>query len=312
MSIAARSGGRILVTGSAGLVGSALVPELEAAGFDVARFDIRLDREQDVINDCELSRHVAHCDGVVHLAAVSRVIWGEQDPERCRQVNVGGLFNVLQACANAPKRPWLLFVSSREVYGSCGALPADEDAPAIPVNVYGRTKLDGEQMVRAARRQGLRVATVRLSNVYGSADDHADRVVPAFVRAALEGRPLRVEGRNHTFDFTFVDDVARGLTAVAGQLCAGVQDLPDIQLVSGRGTTLGELADLVLSLTFSTSSIHEGAERNFDVAHFVGDPRRAKSVLGWSHETCLPDGLRTLISEFQIKNQFATNRGGQE
>jgi len=311
MAIGERLGGRILITGSAGLIGTALVPELQKAGFDLEGFDIRLDREQDVIKGAELSRHVASSDGVVHLAAVSRVVWGEQDPRRCREVNIGGLRNVLQACAKAPTRPWLLFASSREVYGSCCALPADEDAPASPVNVYGHTKLVGEEMVRAARQEGLRAATVRLSNVYGSADDHADRVVPAFVRGALDGQPLRVEGRGHTFDFTFVEDVARGLAAVVAQLDDGVHDLPDMHLVSGTGTTLGELADMVLTLTGSSSGVFDGEERDFDVAHFVGDPTRARSILGWNHESSLRDGLRKLIDEFRISKLFARDQGGQ-
>lgn len=306
------TGKRILMTGACGLVGSALVPALRAVGFDCEAYDLRISAQQDVLNNSSLSNAVTACSGVIHLAAVSRVIWGEQDPVRCRQVNVDGLSKVLGACLAAPHRPWVLFASSREVYGSCSSLPANEDAPANPVNAYGHTKLIGENLVRDARRKGLQTATVRLSNVYGSADDHADRVVPAFIRAALDGRPLRVEGRNHTFDFTFVDDVARGLVAVARHLQAGALNLPDLHFVSGRGTTLGELADLVLSLTGSSSGFRDGAERDFDVAHFVGDPTRAEAVLGWRHETTLRQGLSRMIAEFRSKQQPAAAQGGQE
>jgi nucleoside-diphosphate-sugar epimerase len=304
--------GRLLITGAAGLVGTALVQATSAKGFGLEQYDLRFSLEQDVLNRANLASAVAGCRGVVHLAAVSRVIWGEQDPVRCKQVNVDGLSNVLGACLAAPHRPWVLFASSREVYGSCSSLPANEDAPANPVNAYGHTKLIGENLVRDARRKGLQTATVRLSNVYGRADDHADRVVPAFIRAALDGRPLRVEGRNHTFDFTFVDDVARGLVAIARHLEAGALNLPDLHLVSGRGTTLGELADLVLTQTGSSSGFRDGAERDFDVAHFVGDPTRAEAVLGWRHETTLRQGLSRMIAEFRAKQQPAAAQGGQE
>ena len=61
----------------------------------------------------------------------------------------------------------------------------------------------------------MKACTIRLSNVYGSVDDHEDRVVPAFARAAAFGDELRVQGEENTFDFTYIDDVARGIVLLA-------------------------------------------------------------------------------------------------
>lgn len=299
---------RVLVTGSRGLIGSVVASALRDAGYTVVTFDVRDRERQDVTRYGELLDRVTGCSGVVHLAAVSRVALGEQYPERCKCVNVGGLQNLLAAITNVSPRPWLLFTSSREVYGAPGGLPVAEDAPLKPLNVYGRTKLEGEQLVSSAVQHGLRAAVVRLTNVYGSTNDHDNRVVPAFIRAALTGSPLRVDGRGHTFDFTYVRDVARGLLRVVAVLEHGGQ-LPVLQLASGLGTTLAQLADHILTLTGSRSAVVEGYPRNFDVDRFVGDPTLATKLLGWKHTTSLVDGLSYLIEQYREKlDPVATER----
>lgn len=69
----------------------------------------------------------------------------------CRATNVGGTRNVLAAALAADPRPWVLFASSREIYGQADALPVTEDAPARAMNVYGHTKVAGEALVGEAR-----------------------------------------------------------------------------------------------------------------------------------------------------------------
>ena len=221
---------RVLITGACGLIGGAVSAALCEAGVEVRWFDLRAERG-DRGDVCDLdSVRVAMdgCDGVIHLAAVSRVVWGEQQPGLCWQTNVGGLRNVLDAAAEVgqSKTPWVLFGSSREVYGQPDRLPVDEDCPARPINVYGRSKVAGEQLVEQARRAGLRACTARFSNVFGSTADHADRVIPAFAGAAVCGHPLRVDGADHTFDFTHISDVAAGIVALTGLLADAGHPLP--------------------------------------------------------------------------------------
>lgn len=300
----------ILITGSAGLVGTALARSLDRLGFEVAGFDLRgaADEQGDVRDLERVTAALGRCDGVVHLAAVSRVVWGEQDPVACRATNVGGLRNVLAAAAARPRPPWVIFASSREVYGQPEHLPVDEDAPLRPVNVYGRTKVDGEQMVGAAAAAGLRASVVRLSNVFGAVDDHADRVVPAFARAAVLGEPLRVDGADHTFDFTHVDDTARGVATLVHHFADGGSALPPIHLLTGRPTTLGELADLAIDLGGRGSALRLAPPRDFDVARFVGDPGRAEQLLGWRAQLSLKQGLARLIEDFRAAQLDPTER----
>jgi len=294
---------RILITGSEGLVGSAFRRLLEVRGVDVVGLDVRArDSERGDVRDAERVRVAMRgCDGVVHLAAVSRVVWAENDPDACWSTNVEGLRNVIEAAK--AEDTWFLFASSREVYGQPERLPATEDTPLRPVNIYGRSKVEGERMVLAARDHGLRTAVARLSNVYGTTKDHADRVVPAFARAAALGDELRVDGPDHTFDFTHIDDTCRGLLGLADLLADGGAILPPVHFLTGHPTTLGELATLAVTLGRSRSTIREAPPRSYDVSHFYGSPRRATELLGWKPRVELAEGLGRLIQDF--KREFA-------
>ncbi|MFJ7587587.1 NAD-dependent epimerase/dehydratase family protein [Streptomyces sp. NPDC097617] len=144
--------GRILVTGSRGLIGSALVRALARDGHEPVHYDIAADRRQDVTDPHALAHAMVGCSGIVHLAGVSRVVWGERDPAHCRRVNINGTRNVLTAAAKAVgTSPWVLFGSSREVYGQAVHLPVLESAPSAPLNCYARSKTEAESLVRAAR-----------------------------------------------------------------------------------------------------------------------------------------------------------------
>ena len=291
---------RVLITGAAGLVGTRLVACARDDGFAVSALDLRAEppARGDVRSAEDVARAVKGCAGIVHLAAVSRIVRAEQDPALCWSTNVEGTRNVVEAAAASPDRPWIVFASSREVYGELGRAPVSEDAPLAPVNGYGRSKVAGEALVLGARATGLRTAVVRLSNVYGSAGDHVDRVVPAFVRAALAGQPLRVEGATNTFDFTHLDDAVAGLRAIMRALERG-ETLPPLHLLTGRSTSLGELAALVLELTGSRSPLTEAPSRTFDVSTFHGDPTRAADALGWRAAVPLRDGVARLVADLR-------------
>ena len=287
---------RILVTGSQGLIGSRLVRTLSNEGVDVTGLDLRAPRPGDILDRQDVEQAVREVDGIIHLAAVSRVLDGERDPDKCWATNVEGTQHLLDAAARSEREPWLVYASSREVYGQPDSLPVSEEAPLRPVNIYGRSKAEAE--VRCDRA-AVRTAVVRFSNVYGTTTDHADRVVPAFARQAAEGQSLRVDGWNHTFDFTHLDDTVDGLMRLCTQMTAGASP-PPIHFVTGSATTLGQLAELAVSLANTDAKIREAQPRTFDVARFVGNPARAASLLGWRPQTPLSNGLARLIDAFRV------------
>lgn len=290
---------RILVTGSRGLIGRSLCPVLRHAGYTVLELDSAIPAGEsghgDVRDSAACAALIAQAAGVIHLAAVSRVVWGERDPALCVAVNAQASQALLSACIAAPHQPWFLLASSREVYGQQSSLPVSEDAVLQPLNVYARSKLAAEEAVNAAAKQGLRAGVARLSSVYGDEFDHHTRVLPAFVRAALSGQPLRVDDAAGMLDFTYAREVAVGLVRYAQLLASGRQISP-IHFVSGIGTSLADLAHMVIELANSTSEMQRGEPRTYDVARFVGDCSKARNILGWQSSTPLAQGIQEMLA----------------
>ena len=288
----------ILVTGSEGLIGRHVSLALKASGHDVRAFDLARSAAEDVRSPAALAQALPGVTGVVHLAAVSRVVEAQRNPGGCNATNVDAFGELLRLCLDRQPRPWVIFVSSREVYGAQSVLPVPEDATLKPMNVYARSKVRGEDMTAAAAAAGLHTNICRLSNVFGCPLDHPDRVAMAFAAAAAWGGVARVDGLHCTFDFTAVADVADGLCRLVEATIAG-ERLPPVHLVSGRGTTLGELATMAQRLSRRAVEIVEAPARTYDVPHFIGDPTRAHALLGWRARTSVDSGLGNLVDALQ-------------
>jgi nucleoside-diphosphate-sugar epimerase len=295
------SDGTFLVTGSRGLIGSAVMRCLADRGHAAVGVDLREPegtRKLDICRPDRVARLIAEAEGIIHLAAVARVGDAEADPQRCRRVNVDATRHLLEAALQAPARPWVLFASSREIYGDQASQPVQEDAVPAPKNVYARSKHAAEGLVEAARRAGLQTAIVRFANVYGSVDDHRDRVVPAFAAAAAHGGVLRVDDPHSRLDFTHVADVADGVERVVARLVDGERDLPPVHFASGEGTTLMELARLAAGVARRETCIAVGTGRECTVKTFIGNPERARTLLGWQATTSLDHGFAALVQDF--------------
>jgi len=304
----------ILITGHLGLVGRALCAAMVDDGMDLIGFDLasKVDSERGDVRVAEqVERAIERCSAVVHLAAISRVEQAERDGEAAERTNVLGTANVARAAAQ--RRIPMVHASSRLVYGAVTpellrvhqrrALPEDkrrrlkpgrglsrlrvsEDAPLVACNVYSATKIAAEEAVRAS---GCRASVVRLSNVYGSAKDHPDRVVPAFVAAAVVGGELVVRGPDCRFDFVHVDDAARALLLATRAVLGGAAWRP-MNVVTGRATSLRALAELCVRVA-GGGRIVERDPRPGDATWFCGCPKLALEQACFETEVALEHGV---------------------
>ena len=297
---------KILITGSLGLIGSALERQLSILGVNVQGIDLRYPtnhpRYGSICDLDKLTRLAQGCTGIVHLAAVSRVITGEQHPDSCWDVNVSGTQTVLEVAKRSPSKPWIIYASSREVYGQQSQLSVNESALLLPCNIYARSKVAAEELINKYRRNGLQTAIMRFSNVYGSTGDHKDRVIPAFCKAAACGVSIRIDGGHNTFDFTHIDDVIDGIQKVINKLQQGCFELPAIHLTTGKGTNLLEAANLAKSASKFDIKFIDNPSRSFDVSTFYGDPMLAKSLLNWQAKTSINEGIVLLVRMFEYEN----------
>lgn len=307
---------KVLLTGCEGLIGNALKVALHRNQIEMQGYDHKLPQAHihygDILDSAKLSEAVKDCEGIIHLAAVSRVIWGEKDPDLCWKTNYEGTENILDCALASPKRPWVLYASSREVYGNQENLPVTENTPLKPINIYGHSKAAAEDAVLLVRVKGLNTSIVRFSNVYGSITDHHDRVIPAFCRAATTGQPLKVEGSRNTFDFTHITDVVAGIIKIVEKLNTDQTNPPPFHFTTGRATTLSEAAKIANSAGGCRSKIFEAPSRTFDVSNFCGDATQTMEILDWCPKITLEDGISELVSQFMnVLNSTSINPRGR-
>lgn len=254
------------------------------------------------IRDYATVRKAVHGkDAVIHLAAVSRVAWGQQDPFNCWLTNQIGTVNVLEACRKSNSRPFVLEASSREVYGEPLYLPVDEAHPKRPKSIYGLTKLSAERACESYSAPvgldgAVRHVIMRFSNVYGSERDLPERVIPKFISKALRGDEIMLYGGDQILDFTFIEDTVSGIMKTYNACVNGGESVfgEDFHFVTGRGLSVAELARMIIDIVGSRSRIVQGDANSFDVRKFVGDPKKARMILGYQPKIRLEDGLKRL------------------
>jgi UDP-glucose 4-epimerase len=302
---------KVMVTGGTGFIGGHLVHRLVSEGNEVVAFDNMRRGSPGVLRDLEatgllrivegdirdyatLRTAVEGCDTVYHLAAQSNVMGAVEDPDYSITTNVLGTHNVLRSAAEA-KASHVVFASSREVYGEATTLPVDENRPLLAKNSYGASKVAGEAYCRTFENtHGLSVRIVRFANVYGPGD--SGRVIPLWLTAAQEGRDIQVHGGQQVVDFLWVG------TAVEALLFATKNPLPGpVNIGSGKGTEILELAERVLQVCGGSSTIVMTPAREVEVTKFVADIALMRS-LGLAPESDPIGHLAELVAAYPARS----------
>jgi len=308
---------RVVITGGAGFLGSHLADALLGRGDHVVAIDnlvtgVRANIEhlfgtpgftfveQDVSNFVSVPGDV---DAVLHFASPASPIDYLEMPIQTLKVGSLGTHNTL-GLAKAKGATYLL-ASTSEVYGDPLVHPQPEEYwgnvnPVGPRGVYDEAKRFSEAMTMAYRRaHGVDTRIVRIFNTYGPRMRPDDgRVISNFVVQALRGEPLTVYGDgSQTRSFCFVDDEIRGLVAL---LDSGAHD--PVNLGNPNEFTILELAEIVLDVTGSSSTIEHHPLPTDDPAQRKPDITRARQILGWEPHVDLRTGIEKTVEYFRSVN----------
>ena len=308
---------RAVVTGCAGFIGSSLTDRLLSQGWDVTGIDSfedyyardlkerNLERaltdpaftlvEADLVAlasregaaGVSLKEIVSSADHVYHLAAQPGVrgSWGARFDTYVRN-NVLATQMLLE-CAKEVGLGSLVCASSSSVYGDAAALPMDEEAECRPFSPYGVTKLASEHLARLyARNFDLPIVSLRFFTVYGPRQ-RPDMAFNKFIRAALEGRPIRLYGDgSQTRDFTFISDIVDGIVGAPNAPAGSV-----LNLGGGSRISLKEALSVLGSVMGHEIAVEGSGMRAGDVTDTWAAVDRARGAIGFEPKVDLAHGL---------------------
>lgn len=311
---------KILVTGGAGYIGSHTVVQLLEAGFSVVIFDnlsnssrVVIDRiftltgkqvdfvEGD-IRDRMTLRHTLEnhsISAVIHFAGLKAVGESEAEPLKYYDNNVSGSLVLFEEMMRAGVHT-LVFSSSATVYGDPGYSQYREDTPLAPINVYGRTKLMVEDILRDLKKAhpAWRIALLRYFNPVGAhmsgliGEDPAgipNNLMPFVAQVAVGKRQkLSVYGGDYPTpdgtglrDYIHVEDLAAGHLAALNKLSDHEGSLITVNLGTGRPNSVLEMVAAFEKASGKPIPFEIVARRAGDLSEYYAEPTLAKQLLGW-------------------------------
>ena len=299
---------QVLVTGGNGAIGCNLVLELLKLNAKVTVLDDfsqskkgNLKNHENLkviggdITDSKILKKVfsQNFDIVFHLAARFANEMSVNDPVEDLHVNVKGTLKLLlESAKHGVKR--FVYASSSSLYGQSNLITKKESSFPNPSTPYAVSKLSGEFYCTAIHKlYSMDYTIVRLSNSYGPHDPSGKfrNVIPNFIKAAQSNKDLIITGTgDETRDFTYVDDVVRGIILAATKI-RGKNNI--FNLGTGKETKIAEVAKQIIKNTKSKSKIVFHARRDFDhITRRKMDISKAKNLLGYNPKITLSDGLK--------------------
>lgn len=305
----------ILITGTAGFIGSHTSDLLLARGYSVLGADdlrtgclanlavaqqhdrfafAKIDVAEAGLLDALISE--SRPDAIIHLAALVSVPQSIEEPALNFRLNVEATQRVIDAAAKYGVER-VVFASSAAVYGENTELPLTERSEPRPISPYGGAKLASEALLLGQGAAfGITVRCLRYFNVFGPRQDPKSPysgVISIFSDRLRAGAAPTIFGDGEqTRDFISVHDVARAnvLAATLPDLQSGVTNI-----CTGKPTSLNQLAEVLRALVPNGPAPKHGEDRPGDIRHSLGSGDRAQAELGFAAEVPLETGLAELM-----------------
>lgn len=325
---------KILVTGGAGFIGSAVVRQAISDGHQVVNLD-KLTYAASLSNVTSVAKSGSYafeqadiCDGpqvdrifadhqpdaVMHLAAESHVDRSIDAPGDFVQTNVTGTYTLLDAARrfwvkqDRPSTFRFHHISTDEVYGTLGATGLfTEETPYAPNSPYSASKAASDHLVRAwGETYGLPILVTNCSNNYGPYH-FPEKLIPVVILNALAGSPIPIYGKGENVrDWLFVEDHARALLLVlrkgtSGETynIGGNAEATNIDLVRAICEILDELRPASTSYNDLITFV---ADRPGHDLRYAIDASKIKRTLGWQPTVTLQQGLRQTV-KWYLENE---------
>ena len=310
----------VFVTGATGLLGSCLVPKLIDAGARVVCLvrdwvpqselvrSTRIEQVNTVrgnITDRDLLERVLgeyEVEVVFHLAAQAIVGIANRNPVSTFSTNIGGTWNLLEACRRSPKVASIVVASSDKAYGDQEDLPYDEKMPLRGRHPYDVSKSCADLLTQSyAFTYNLPVAITRCGNFYGGGDLNWNRVVPGTIRSVLrrEAPVVRSDGK-FVRDYFYIEDGAAAYMLLSERLASDDSLRGQAFNFSNESQiSVLELVDLILRKMKSPLRPNILNEASHEIRHQFLSAERARTILHWRPQFTLDSGLDQTIAWYR-------------
>ncbi len=330
---------KILITGGAGFIGSAVVRQAIARGHAVVNVDaltyaaclenvasvagspLYAFEQADIRDRARLEEIFLHHkpDAVMHLAAESHVDRSIDSPGDFIETNINGTYNMLEAArghwtrTGKPEAFRFHHISTDEVFGSLPDDPAvkfTEDTPYDPRSPYSASKAASDHLVRAWHETyGLPVVLTNCSNNYGPFH-FPEKLIPVIILNAIAGKPLPIYGNGANIrDWLYVEDHADALLLVVekGKLgrsynIGGENERSNLELVQGLCAILDRKHPK--NSGSYTDQITFVTDRPGHDARYAIDPTRIRDELGWRPSVTVEEGLERTVDWYLANSDW--------
>jgi len=303
-----------LVTGGAGFIGSHLTRTLLAQGRRVTVLDnLSVGRREavpagarfvhgDIRDDRAVADALREVDCVFHLAAQVTIRGSFERFHEDLDTNVMGTAQLLRA-VDPGQVKWFTLASSMAVYADAESpAPIDESHPKRPLSPYGVGKLAAEDVAgQIMEARGIPFSAVRFFNTYGPGQTYTPYVgvLTIFITRLLRGEPITIFGDgNQQRDFVHVSDVVAGTMATPGKTPGR------FNLGSGRGTSLNQLARMVLAKLAPGHQPQYASTQAGELRFSVANIDAARRVLGFTPTRSLEHDLDDVITWVREREQI--------
>jgi len=290
-----------LVTGAGGFIGRHLVQFLSSMGLSVIVVArawpdgdslLKLAGVQKAEWDIGMAAPaLPPCRWWFHLAAVTDIAFCNQNPERAKQINAYALDRLLNVAGETCQA--FILVSTLGVYGDPQYVPTDEAHPRQPIEMYAQSKSLAEERLFAIEGFSGRRIVARLFNTYGPGQQMR-MLIPSLVKQACQLDQLTLRNLDHTRDFIFCSDVARGLYLCAKKAING--DV--INFGTGVESSAADLISVLEELLDKELKVDvEAGPSNFAVVRrSCANIDFAWERLAWNPQVSIREGLLKVIS----------------
>ncbi|WP_253739121.1 NAD-dependent epimerase/dehydratase family protein [Halohasta salina] len=299
----------VLVTGGAGFIGSEFVEKLSETEANVLVVDNCFAGSESLVPDGvafeqvdiqsnRLSELVSDFDPnvIVHLAAIHYIPYCNEHPEEAFDVNVMGTRNLLTAARELSNLEMMMFASSAAVYPPREGSNS-ESSETGPTDIYGKTKLIGENLVRQFQQEtNTTTAVARLFNVYGPNETN-EHLIPAVLNQVRSGdRKIELGNLTPKRDFIHVSDVADALMTLLTEFDDGYGVY---NIGTGSEYSVQEVVEKTSEALEEEIDIIQDKDRvrESDRPHLQADISKMQSDFGWEPKVEFVEGLRELLHQ---------------